>query len=99
MRQLRAQFQASINRCCDAACLSRTVFYYQAKLPDDEEGLFVRIRPCHVVIIMRQRTKRLHVEFFAVGKTVEAAGHEMVSVVFLEKPAFTHRDPGVSGHL
>ena len=37
MRQLRAQFQASINRCCDAACLSRTAFYYQAKLPDDDE--------------------------------------------------------------
>jgi putative transposase len=37
VRQLRAQFQASINRCCDAACLSRTAFYYQAKLPDDDE--------------------------------------------------------------
>lgn len=37
MRQLRAQFQASINRCCDAACLSRTAFYCQAKLPDDDE--------------------------------------------------------------
>lgn len=37
MRQLRTQFRASINRCCDAACLSRTAFYYRAKLPDDDE--------------------------------------------------------------
>jgi putative transposase len=37
VRQLRAQFQASINRCCDAACLSRTAYYYQAKLPKDDE--------------------------------------------------------------
>ncbi|MFZ9080824.1 MAG: IS3 family transposase [Alphaproteobacteria bacterium] len=37
VRQLRTQFRASINRCCDAACLSRTAFYYRAKLPDDDE--------------------------------------------------------------
>lgn len=35
--QLRAQFQASINRCCDSACLSRTAYYYQVKLPEDDE--------------------------------------------------------------
>jgi len=35
--QLRTQFQASISRCCEAACLSRTAYYYQARRPDDDE--------------------------------------------------------------
>ena len=37
MQQLRTQFKASICRCCEAAGLSRTAYYYQAKRPDDDE--------------------------------------------------------------
>ncbi|MCH6566717.1 MAG: IS3 family transposase, partial [Proteobacteria bacterium] len=37
MQQLRTRFQASISRCCEAACLSRTAYYYQARRPDDDE--------------------------------------------------------------
>lgn len=37
MEQLRTQFRASKSRCCDAVGLSRTAYYYQATLPDDDE--------------------------------------------------------------
>jgi len=37
VRELRTRFQTSISRCCEAVCLSRTAYYYQARRPDDDE--------------------------------------------------------------
>ena len=36
-RELQVQYNASVVKCCDVVGISRTAYYYEPKLTDDDE--------------------------------------------------------------
>lgn len=65
---------------------------------DHLQHLFVAVGAHQIVILMRQSTQGLHVQFVTIVETIKTFSHEMTVFFFFQQTAFVHVDTGSTRH-